>query len=72
MEYNGAFAYVCDSDWNLVNAEVLCRSLGFDGAVDITTGGTYGDGYGYFLDGVNCTGDESSLMYCEHSGFGNY
>ncbi|XP_072021383.1 uncharacterized protein [Amphiura filiformis] len=70
MEYDGAFANVCDNDWDLNDAHVVCRSLGFEGATNITTGGAYGDGYGYFLDNVNCTGDESSLLYCTHAGFG--
>ena len=43
--------------------------MGFKGAL-----AAYGESYfglagGYFLDNVNCVGEEEHLMYCEHGGF---
>ena len=70
IEYDQSFSYVCDNEWDINDAHVVCRQLGFEGAVNITTGGSYGDGYRFLLDNVNCTGDESSLLYCTHTGFG--
>ena len=36
--YNGRWGAICDRDWDMNDATVACRSLGFPGAVDAPTG----------------------------------
>lgn len=63
--YGGKWGTVCNTNWNINAANVVCRQLGFRRAEDV---GFFGEGSGsIFLDQVNCTGDEPSLSFCRHS-----
>ncbi|XP_013414821.1 uncharacterized protein LOC106176828 isoform X2 [Lingula anatina] len=59
---------VCDDAWNVEDAHVVCRQLGYDrGAEEATVGGVFGQGQGEILmDNVQCFGFESSLQSCSH------
>ena len=72
IEYNDDFGYVCDNHWDINDGHVICKELGFEEASNVTISGKFGDGFGYFLDNVDCVGNESSLLKCAHSGFGNH
>ena len=70
--YRGAWGTVCDDDWDLPDAEVVCRELGFPGAVLTICCAGYGRGLGpIWLDDVRCRGYESRLDHCLHRGVGN-
>nr|XP_033815897.1 CD5 antigen-like isoform X2 [Geotrypetes seraphini] len=63
----GRWGTVCDDDWGLPDAEVLCRQLGCGAPVATYSAGVYGEGdtdQSVWLTDVNCQGTESSLGMC--------
>ncbi|XP_063966830.1 uncharacterized protein LOC129277690 isoform X10 [Lytechinus pictus] len=71
VSYNGQWGTVCDDEWDITDATVVCRSLGFIGALDAIPSAGFGEGTGTIvLDDVNCSGDESSLFECSNRGLG--
>ena len=71
--YNGQWGTVCDDNWDLSDAKVVCRQLGFSGAEAALRGGSSPAGTGkIWLDEVHCNGNELSLAECVHSGWGNH
>ena len=73
LYYNGQWGTVCDDQWDINDAYVVCRMLGYPKAVAFTTRSSFGgaqDGP-IWLDEVNCTGNENTLAACPHFGWGN-
>ena len=71
--YNGTWGTVCDDSWDISDARVVCRQLGFPDAGAAYQSGRVRDGTGQiWLDDVNCRGYESSLSSCTHSGWGSH
>ncbi|XP_078362802.1 scavenger receptor cysteine-rich domain superfamily protein-like [Oculina patagonica] len=69
--YSGLWGTVCDEWWNLQSARVICRQLGFDGAVAARPWSAFGKGEGViWMTHVQCTGDESSIADCFFNGWG--
>ncbi|RDD43408.1 Deleted in malignant brain tumors 1 protein [Trichoplax sp. H2] len=68
--YSGRWGTVCNHDFSLDNAQVICRQLGFTNVQEVYTSGG-GTGY-IWLDRVNCNGDEFSIAACKHSGWGRH
>ncbi|XP_039262609.2 lysyl oxidase homolog 2A-like isoform X1 [Styela clava] len=69
--HDGEWGTICDDDWDLNAAQVACRMMGFEGALDFAHSGKYGPGEGLIqLDNVHCDGEEKSLHECEHRGLG--
>ncbi|MXQ80295.1 hypothetical protein E5288_WYG006168 [Bos mutus] len=61
---------VCDDSWSIEDAHVVCKQLGCGRAVSALPGARFSPGAGsILLDDVNCTGSESSLAQCPHSGW---
>ncbi|XP_064304751.1 lysyl oxidase homolog 3 isoform X2 [Phalacrocorax carbo] len=70
--YNDEWGTICDDDFTLANAHVLCRHLGFVAATGWAHSAKYGKGVGrIWLDNVNCAGGEKSIGDCKHRGWGN-
>ncbi|XP_038060515.1 deleted in malignant brain tumors 1 protein-like [Patiria miniata] len=61
----GHWGTVCDHSWDLRDAIVVCRQLGFKSATAAPGSAYFGQGSGdIVLDKVACDGTESSLQYC--------
>ena len=64
----GVWGTVCDNFFENIDAEVVCRQLGFStsGARSFRNA-FFGEGTGpIFLDVVSCTGNEETLLSCPH------
>lgn len=69
--YQGQWGTVCDDEWEMTNADVVCRQLGCGHAVSAPTSAHFGRGSGpIWLDNVECRGEEPALTHCTHPGFG--
>ena len=67
--YNSQWNTVCDDSWSLNDATVVCRQLGYRGAVTAHRRAYFGQGSGnILLDDLLCTGREASLLECRHNG----
>ncbi|XP_077103504.1 lysyl oxidase homolog 3A isoform X3 [Siphateles boraxobius] len=70
--YSGEWGTICDDDFTLANAHVLCRHLGFVEALGWSHSAKYGPGNGkIWLDNVMCGGMENSIEKCVSRGWGN-
>ena len=68
---NGNWGTVCDDDWDMNDARVVCRQLGFPDAVSAPHSAHFGAGSDQiWLDDVRCSGSESSIINCQHRGWG--
>ncbi|VTJ75484.1 Hypothetical predicted protein [Marmota monax] len=68
--YGGQWGTVCDNLWDLTDASVVCRALGFENATEALGGAAFGPGTGpVMLDEVECTGSEPSLADCKSLGW---
>ena len=73
INHAGHWGTVCDYSWNMNNAEVVCRQVGCGRALAALSRAHFGQGSGLiWLDNVRCSGNESSLTQCQHSGFGSH
>ena len=69
--YNGQWGTVCDDHFDINEANVVCRQLGYQGAAGYRKRAYYGQGSGpIWLDNLLCTGTETSLYNCVHPGIG--
>ncbi len=71
--YQGQWGTICDDRWDINDARVACRQLGYLNAVTALQGRDVPDGTGkIWLDDVGCTGREQSLVSCSNSGWGSH
>ena len=70
--FYGIWGSVCDDSWDLQDATVVCRQLGWLQAVSYRNS-QYGRGSGRFwLGNVNCIGNESKLYRCPQHEIGRH
>ena len=61
---------MCDSNWDIKNAFVICKMLGYRGAMSAPRRALFGKSSRRALLGeVNCDGSESNVEDCEHAGW---
>jgi len=69
--YNGIWGTVCDDDWDMNDARVVCRQLGFYSALSAPHSARFGAGSGQiWLDDVRCFPSSSLIVNCQHRGWG--
>ena len=69
--YRGSWGTVCDDSWDINDARVVCRQLGYHSAVSAPHRARFGQGSGeIWLDDVQCQGYESSIGNCRHRPWG--
>ncbi|XP_036369990.1 deleted in malignant brain tumors 1 protein-like [Octopus sinensis] len=70
--YGGQWGTVCDDDWDLREANVVCHMLGYTDGRPVPSA-RYGAGTGQiWMDNVNCKGSEISLLNCSTNGWGQH
>ena len=71
--YRGEWGTVCDDSWDINDAKVVCRQLGYKYAIGALQGRFVQDGTGrIWLDDVECNGHEQNLSDCRHGGWGRH
>eukprot|EP00061_Rhincodon_typus_P018230 g47329.t1 len=81
--YDGEWGTICDDDFSIATANVICKELGFLHAENWVPGAKYGRGKvtgltlfstlaagRIWIDNVRCTGSEKSLAACDSNGWG--
>ena len=69
--HNGVWGTVCDDGWDILDAGVVCRQLGYGGVIAARTQATFGQGSGpIYYDNVACSGSEARLIDCSSNGLG--
>ncbi|XP_050957801.1 deleted in malignant brain tumors 1 protein, partial [Labeo rohita] len=70
VHHRGQWGTVCDEDWDLADAAVVCRELDCGEPVDALGGAHFGPGSGTICMRAFCSGLESTLKNCESAGWG--
>ncbi|XP_078540278.1 scavenger receptor cysteine-rich domain-containing protein DMBT1-like [Lissotriton helveticus] len=72
IKHENRWGTVCDSDWDLKDAEVVCRQLNCGSASSAeTNNGPYKNGvFPVWMSNVKCTGAETSIFNCPSASWG--
>ncbi|XP_072621202.1 antigen WC1.1-like [Vulpes vulpes] len=71
--HQGSWGTVCDDNWDLDDAHVVCRQLGCGEALNATVSAYFGAGSDpIWLDDLQCTGKESYIWKCPSQGWGQH
>ena len=68
--YSSTWGTVCDESWDLRDANIVCRQLGFPDAIAANHSAAFGEGSGtIWLNNLGCRSSttESTLFDCPHT-----
>ena len=70
VNYNNNWGWVCADQWDRQDADVACRMMGFDGSSSSfkKKQESKETNYHYWLNNMQCNGNERSLSSCIHDG----
>ena len=75
LSSNGQWGGVCDDEFDINDADVICRMLGHPSAIAALASSSADDLYGTAPSGKNfvlyqleCSGNETSIFDCKHPG----
>ena len=69
----GQWGTMCDSNWDLADATVVCHQLGYLRAVGYPRYAVFGAGSGpSWYDSIDCDGSERNLTECNNNGLSWY
>ncbi|KAJ4451007.1 hypothetical protein ANN_02443 [Periplaneta americana] len=67
----GKWGSVCDDEWDMREASVVCRQLGYERPYRVTHSSMFGPARRRFwMDNLYCSGDEKDLSHCRFDGWG--
>ena len=70
VQHNGIWGTVCDYGWDLLDAQVLCRQLGFGKALAAIRNSSYGESTRQnWFTYLYCNGDEHTITSCSNAGW---
>ncbi|XP_018602239.2 deleted in malignant brain tumors 1 protein-like [Scleropages formosus] len=68
VEHRGTWHTVCDADFDLQDAEVVCRQLGCGIPAKVLGGSAFGTGvHQMWTERIQCRGNESHVSFCPKS-----
>ena len=71
MKIDGTWGSVCDNGLNINVGHVICKQLGYPQAIATPCCNAFGSGSSpFWLTGVKCNGNESSLAGCKYEKWG--
>ncbi|XP_057182544.1 galectin-3-binding protein A-like, partial [Triplophysa rosa] len=71
--HSSEWGTVCDDDWDLNDADVVCKQLNCGRAISAPHSAAFSKGSGpIWLDDVGCSGNENVLTQCSHGGLGTH
>ena len=70
--HDNEWGTICADFWDLNDATVVCRELGFPTALRAFNMSGKGDNSSIWLDNVRCEGIEASLTDCASNGWGTH
>ena len=73
--YKGVWSGVCDTSFDILDAHVICKMMGFNTSIVALTNsaaheiyGTSPSGSNFVLDNLDCSGKENSVFECRLTG----
>uniref|UniRef100_A0A8C6HQK8 SRCR domain-containing protein n=1 Tax=Mus spicilegus TaxID=10103 RepID=A0A8C6HQK8_MUSSI len=73
IKFQGEWGTVCDDNWDLRDASVVCKQLGCPTAISAIGRVNASEGSGQiWLDNISCEGHEATLWECKHQEWGKH